>query len=357
MTLATEPVLDDDLVCELIDWHFGPRTGSDFWLGVATELPFDPVRDVRTRADLALFPDVSERWRSTPVRQLVPRGFLGENRYLRVFDSGGTTGSPKRIVEASFCEQTYPWLNSVLDQHAVPRDVDWLLLGPTGPHIVGYSIGGLAHHRGGMCHYVDLDSRWVKRCIRDGDFATVRRYVEHVVDQAVDVLRTQEVPVLVSTPPILEAICGHDEATRLVQSKVDTIVWAGTSTSRESLRLLDEEVFPDAKLIGMYGNTMGGVSPQRPPVASDTEPCVFQPYQPSCFIELLDPADETRLVDYGERGRVRSTLLCHDYFMPNVLERDTAIRVRPTADYPWDGVADVAPLDNGTGPTAVEGVY
>jgi hypothetical protein len=43
--------------------------------------------------------------------------------------------------------------------------------------------------------------------------------------------------------------------------------------------------------------------------------------------------------------------------MPNVLERDTAIRVRPTAEYTWDGVADVAPLDSGTGPTAVEGVY
>lgn len=357
MTLVTETALDDELVCDLMRWHFSPATGSDFWLGVAAELPFDPLRDVRNKKDLVLFPDMSERWRTTPVRELVPRGIAAENRYLRVFESGGTTGSPKRIVESSFCQQTYPWLDGVLDQHGVPRGVDWLLLGPTGPHIVGYSIGGLAHHRGGMCHYVDLDSRWVKRCIRNGDLPVVRRYVEHVVDQAVDVLHTQQIPVLVSTPPILEAICGRAEALDLVRSGVRTIIWAGTSTSRESLRLLDEEMFPEAKLIGLYGNTMGGVAPQRPRVPSDTEECVFQPYQPNCVIELLDPDDPSRLVDHGERGRVRSTVLCRDYFMPNVMERDTAIRVPPTADYPWDGVADIAPLATGTGPAVVEGVY
>ncbi|GLZ28704.1 phenazine antibiotic biosynthesis protein [Lentzea sp. NBRC 105346] len=339
--------MNDDLVQELMEWHFG-ENGSRFWR--ETVLPFDPRKDVRTVEDLRLFPDLSEHWRTTPVRDLVPAGASG---YVRVFESGGTTGSPKRIVESSFCRETYPWLSSLLNVHGTPRSGDWLLLGPTGPHIVGYSIGGLAHHRGSLCHFVDLDARWVKTCIRAGDFVTVGKYVEHVLDQAVDVLSTQDIRVLVSTPPILEAICKRPAARDLVQEKVRAIIWAGTSTSRESLRLLEEEIFPDAALIGMYGNTMGGVSLQRPRVPEDTEPCVFQTFQPNCIVELLSPDGD--LVEYGQRGRVRSTVLCRDYFMPNVMERDTALRIAPVADFPWDGVADVRPPEDG--PVVVEGVY
>ena len=40
-------------------WHFGPDTGSPFWLRVAQELDFDPRTDVRTHEDLALFPNLT----------------------------------------------------------------------------------------------------------------------------------------------------------------------------------------------------------------------------------------------------------------------------------------------------------
>jgi phenylacetate-coenzyme A ligase PaaK-like adenylate-forming protein len=347
----------DELVRRMMRWHFSAETGSRFWTRAADDLSFDPLRDVHSFTDLRRFPDLTDHWRDIPVRDLVPRGLLDGQHRLRPFESGGTTGGPKRIVESTFCQETFPWLDKVLDSHGVPRTGDWLLLGPTGPHIVGYSIGELAWHRQALCHYIDLDSRWVKRCVRDSDFPSVGRYVEHVVDQAVDVLRGQDVRVLVSTPPVLEAICRRADARELVADRVQAIIWAGTSASLESLRLLEEEIFPDAKLIGLYGNTMGGVSPQRPRRADDEQPCVFQPFQPNCQIELVDPDDENRLVEYGERGRVRGTVLCTDYFMPNVMERDTAIRVRPTPEFPWDGVADVRPLEDPSGPVIIEGVY
>jgi hypothetical protein len=347
----------DEHVRAMMAWHFDPGTGSPFWLDVAAELPFDPRRDVRTRADLALFPDLSERWRDVPVGDLVPRGLGAAELPVRVFESGGSTGRPKRIVESTFCDEIIPWLSTMFDRSGAPAGGDWLLLGPTGPHIVGHSIGVLTRYRGSRCHFVDLDSRWVKRCIRDGDLATVGRYVDHIVDQAADLITTQRLSVLVSTPPILEAICRRPELVARAAEQLRAVIWAGTSATPETLRVLAEEIFVNASLVGLYGNTMGGVAPQRPRRPGDADPCVFQPYRPSCLVDIVDPADPDRLVGYGERGRVRASVLCRDHLILNVMERDTAIRVAPSVEYPWDGLADVAPLATADAPQAVEGVY
>lgn len=49
----------DAFVRAAMDWHFNPATGSPFWLERARTLDFDPRTDVRTLADLALFPNVA----------------------------------------------------------------------------------------------------------------------------------------------------------------------------------------------------------------------------------------------------------------------------------------------------------
>ena len=58
----------------------------------------------------------------------------------------------------------------------------------------------------------------------------------------------------------------------------------------------------------------------------------------------------------GQRGRVLLVTLLEDLFLPNVLERDSAVRTGPHPWFPWDGVTDVQPftLDE---ETATEGVY
>ncbi|MEI5097539.1 hypothetical protein RB200_01315 [Streptomyces sp. PmtG] len=73
----------------------------------------------------------------------------------------------------------------------------------------------------------------------------------------------------------------------------------------------------------------------------------------------MDPANPWREVAEGERGRVRVTTLLEDLFLPNLLERDSAIRTGPHPWFPWDGVAAVRPFQDGTGTEgeAVEGVY
>ncbi|AXE84124.1 hypothetical protein C1703_03860 [Streptomyces sp. Go-475] len=61
MVRAEQSILDlphdadpdpDELVRAAMRWHFGPDTGSPFWLARAASLDFDPLSDVKTYDDL-----------------------------------------------------------------------------------------------------------------------------------------------------------------------------------------------------------------------------------------------------------------------------------------------------------------
>lgn len=358
VALQDRPEDVDEWVRMTVQWHFSPDTGSPFWLSRAAHLPFDPLTDITTRADLQRFPDLSGELSSVPVEELLPRGRM-EGPRVRVFESGGTTGAPKRIVETSSRAEALGWVSSVLDQHAgFPGrgEGHWLHIGPSGPHIVGRSIGLLAELRGAVCFYIDFDPRWVKRLVLENRGDEVARYVDHLIDESLTVLRTQRVSVVFATPPVLERICLRSSALSVFRDRVRGLVWSGTSVSAETLRLV-EELFGGAAVVGLYGNSLMGIAPQRPRLRSDDERCVFQPLCPQALVHVVDPTDVDRVVDYGERGRVRISLLTHDLFLPNVLERDGARRVSPVPGFPWDGVADVSPLRTTSQEPIAEGVY
>ena len=82
-----------------IAWHFGEDTGSPFWLRAAKTLDFDPLTDVNTFADLRLFPNLLNELRSVPVEDLIPRGYGSPPPVPQIFESGGTTGAPKRTAQ------------------------------------------------------------------------------------------------------------------------------------------------------------------------------------------------------------------------------------------------------------------
>ena len=68
----------------------------------------------------------------------------------------------------------------------------------------------LARQTGSMDPFsVDFDPRWAKR-LADGSLAR-QRYLDHVTDQALDVLEREDVGVLFTTPPALAALArAHD---------------------------------------------------------------------------------------------------------------------------------------------------
>ncbi len=101
-------------------------------------LDFDPLTEVQTFADLRRFPNLVDELRNVPVEDLIPRGYGSPAPIPRIFESGGTTGAPKRTAQLpDWIEQVTRW--QVEDFTAggfVPgRGLPCLM--PSGPHGVG----------------------------------------------------------------------------------------------------------------------------------------------------------------------------------------------------------------------------
>ena len=105
-----------------------------------------------------------------------------------------------------------------------------------------------------------------------------------------------------------------------------------------------------------YGNTLMGLGPSKPPEKEDNWAIIYYPPAPRAMIEVVDPDDPWKLVEYGTTGRTRLTTLTKEFFMPRFLERDECERERPCEKYPWDGVRNVRPFAK-LGTVVVEGVY
>lgn len=346
----------DELVRGTMTWHFSPDTGSPYWTGRLGELDFDPISDIKTFDDLRLFADVSVDWSRISADQLIPVGCRADRERFGVYESGGTTGPPKRIVDACSRRRNVEWHSTLLDQQGFPSGFgNWLHVGPTGPHIMAKNVTHLAALRGFLCHYVDLDPRWVRKCITNGWQDLFRRYIDHLIDQVRDVLTTQDIEVMSCTPPILENLATRPDVYDLIRDKIRGILWGGTSMGAETLRLFEEELFPGATVAGAYGNTMMGIAPQRPQRPGDPARCIFRPFYPYTVVEVVDPTEPASLVSDNSAGRVKITTLTRELFMPPTLERDTATRRVAVDGYPGIELSDVKPREQES--TIIEGVY
>ncbi|MFE7077314.1 phenazine antibiotic biosynthesis protein [Streptomyces sp. NPDC057620] len=347
----------DEFIQAAMDWHFSPETGSPYWLERAKKLDFDPRADVKSFDDLKLFPNIVNELRDTPAQDLVPQGYGDAPDVIGVYESGGTTGAPKRVVcLADWMDRLVAWSLVNLDAHGFPRGANWLGVTPTGPHIVGELFSRSAAAHGSLSFPVDLDPRWVKRLIAAGRTDQADAYAEHVIDQAAFVLRTQDIGVMAITPPLLERLARRDELVDLVNQKVRAIRWGGTQMDADSRYLYRTEVFPDTLLYGHYGSTMIlGIAGQRPGLGDDG-PCVFDTFSPYVTFSVVNP-ETRRTVPYGERGQVVMNHISKSLFLPNNLERDLATRIEPLPGQIGDAVADIAPVTHFEDEAVIEGVY
>jgi phenylacetate-coenzyme A ligase PaaK-like adenylate-forming protein len=337
-------------------WHFNPETGSPFWLERAAKLHFDPIADVHSYEDLARFPDVTRDLRHVPAERLLPRGYGGVEGLVGMFETGGTVGTPKRIPYfEDWARQNLAWTHAHLDAQGVPRGVHWLSTAPTGPHGVGYFARRQAAERGGICFSIDVDPRWVKKLIALESPET-DAYMDHLVLQIVQLLTNQNIGVLMITPPLLERLTRQWHLVELIRRKVKAIVWVGTHMDEVARRRYKTELFPEIVLHGTYGNTMVlGANDERPGLGPD-DPCVFDPNTPFVSLRVVDP-DTGEQVAYGQRGQVVMNHVSKSAFLPNNLERDTAIRMKPPAGQFGDSVAEVKPVHTFDDEVVIEGVY
>jgi phenylacetate-coenzyme A ligase PaaK-like adenylate-forming protein len=343
----------DAHVRDIVRFHFSPETGCPFWLDWARSAGWDPVELVQGYADLRRFPHFQDEWlRDEPNERWVPRAYADRPYYI--FETGGTTGMPKQRISWEDHWTDYEEFSNTLDEAAFPRGGNWLMLGPTGPRRLRLCIEHLAHVRGGVCYHVDLDPRWVKRLIAARDVETANRYKDHVVEQGATILKNRKVSCLFTTPKLLEAL---DEKLTVPDAGIRGVFCGGTQMTPQMVRFLVEEVLDRrAQFVPTYGNTLMGLACSKPLTAADNWSITYYAPQPRAVLRVVDPADTTRTVDYGEWGRVELTTLTREFFMPRFLERDEAMRREPYARYPWDGVGEVRPFGAMEQKT-IEGVY
>ena len=365
----------------VIALHFDPKKGSPYWLERERQLGISARRQIRSVEDLALLgPMEAEALASRPIEDFIPAALLERRTEFIVAETAGTLGRPKFAVHradefhAAFVE---PFVQAAR-RAGFPRDVNWLFIGPGGPHIIGKAARCCAQAMGAPDPFtVDFDPRWAKK-LPEGSFARTR-YLEHLQAQALQVLAAQRVGVVFSTPPVLEGLCG-----RMTPEKREEIrgIHFGGMPMSNALRKRLADMLPNAVMLSGYGNTLFGMSPELAFRAGVNTPAVrggcrqapfyrvpsgradaetgidYYPHGARLVIRVIeeDGSDEVRLgrpVPYGERGQVVVHRLDETQFIANMFERDTAVRIPPRRDavadgFVLDGIRDPQPIRSET---------
>ena len=343
----------DTHVRDIIAWHFTPETGCPYWLDWAKN-NFDPRPVVKSFADLITkFPHFQdESLRDMQPEVWVPAQFKGKP--FNIFETGGTTGMPKQRIGWNDYKVDYSEFSEKISDAHFPRNHYWLMMGPTGPRRLRLAIEHLANARGSSCYFIDLDPRFVKKVIANKQFDVARAYMDHVVDQAVTILKHRKVSGLFTTPKLLEALADKID---LYEAGIRGVFCGGTTMAPQYVRFIVEEVLEGR--IGFYptyGNTLMGLAASVPLTTEDKFSVTYYAPQPRAVLRVVKSQQTDQLVGYGEWGRVELTTMTKEFFMPRFLERDEALRRAAREPYAWDGVAEVRPF-GAMEKNIVEGVY
>ena len=348
----------DAHVRNMVQWHFDPETGCPFWLEKAAGLGFDPRQEITGFGDLHRFGPFKDEWlRGGPVQRWVPRGLAGKPVF--VFETGGTTGIPKTRVACDDFRTDYERFSETLPDEHFPRGANWLMLGPSGPRRLRLAVEHLAQHRGGICFCVDLDPRWVVKLIKKGWTEHLMAYKDHVIDQAVSLLSANhDIKCLFTTPKLLESLALRLESngTTIRKAGITGIFSGGTEFTPQWNRFAHEELLDGAYMTPTYGNTLMGLAASAPTGPHNDYKIAYYAPQPRAVLDVVDFDDPSRVVEYGETGRIKLTTLTRECFIPGFLERDEGEREMPYERCAWDGVSGVRPYRGFASSTTV-GVY
>lgn len=323
-SIRPEPVTGpDERLRAVLRLHLHPHLGSAYWLRRQAELGWDVCDRVRSIGDLRLLgPTATDDLRRWPVRDFIPRTY--HNRLDR-FVTGETAGTSGRPCATAYRDDEFeaafvtPFLR-VADACGFPRDVPWLWVGPSGPHIIGKVVRELARRTGSIDPFsVDFDPRWAKR-LADGALGR-QRYLDHVTDQAVDILDREEIGVLFTTPPALAALA--ERLSDRQREAIRGVHYGGMAVTAEEVNEF-RAVFPNAVHLAGYGNTLFGVAMELadgPRSAMD-----YYPLADRVRYEIVSwsAADAPGPLGRGVRGRVMFHRFDESCLLVNVLERDEA---------------------------------
>jgi hypothetical protein len=351
------------LIAEIIAIHFDPHAGSPYWLEQEKRLGLDAKKEITCCESFHLFgPMDTEALRTRPLLDFIPGRFHDELPSMILAETGGTTGAPIRRVyrPAEFSAAFVDSWKRAAALRGFPHGGNWLFAGPSGPHVIGQSARAMARSLGSCEPFsVDCDVRWIKRQVAGSLGFTL--YLDHVLDQAMNVIRTQQIEVLFITPPLLLALAGRmSDAQRKRIRGIHLGGMALTVADSENIR---HQLFPQAVVLPGYGNSLLGVLfehatplPNEPPTYVVDDPALwFQltPWQPRTPEE---PPDLGVTLKPGQRGRVVAHRLDPSFLLLNMVERDTACYVLPEGKKECCAVTAVEPIRPLVS-TKSEGVY
>jgi thienamycin biosynthesis protein ThnN len=334
----------DDMTNNLRDilaLHFHPEKGTPYWLGRQRQLGIDVVHEVRGIGDLwKLGPMDDQSLRGLPVEEFVPRTFLSRKHRLIIGDSAGSLGSPKI---AAFSEEDFrrafvePFVRAARAMR-FPRRENWLFVGPSGPHIIGKAARACAGRLKSMDPFaVDFDPRWAKK-MKPGSMGQ-RRYLEHVIEQALEVMHMQDIGVLFATPAVLTVL--GERMSEVQRMRIKGVHYGGLALTGELYEKFRRDIFPKAVHLSGYGNSLFGMCPEL--FSVEPRPIDYYPQGSRLVIRLIpmnDVSDQERMrqkVAYGERGQIMFHRLDQSGLIVNMCERDSAERIPPPSGLEYPG--------------------
>jgi len=326
----------DKWIRHVLSIHFDPKSGSQYWLQREKVLGVDARKDITSLKDLhKLGPMEEEDLRRYPIEYFIPKMRLENKEEFILGETAGTTGLPKvtAYLKGEFYIAFVEWFRYIAAKRGFPHGVNWLWVGPGGPHIIGKTVGLVARSMRSRDPFsIDMDPRWVKKLVPDT--LGYKRYISHIIEQALDVLRRQHIEVIYSTPPLLIKLAEEMNVDQRMQIK--GVHYGGVALDKEYLKKFKKELFPNAVHIAGYGNTLFGLCMEVE--ASPHYDLDYYPLGPRMIIQVVSTKDGIKpdknrifqYVEYGQRGQVVFHRLDESFFIPNMFERDEAIRIAPT---------------------------
>lgn len=324
-----------------------------YWLERASRLGIGGAEEIRTVDDIARFgPMDEEALRTRPVEDFIPGSCLARRTDIVVGETGGTMGRAKVTVyrEDEFNAAFVAPFIRVADHRGFPAGESWLWVGPGGPHIIGKAAAACARALSSPDPFcVDCDARWAKK-LSPGSVAA-KRYLAHIVAQSLDLIRTQRIGVIFSTPKIFDELAAH--MTEESRNAVLGLHFGGMQVQAALAGKL-EEAFPNAVFIAGYGNTLFGMCPEFKGVFTGDvdyfpmgDRIVFRTVNPDSEMSREQKLAEP--VDNSAPGQIVFSRLDESFMILNMFERDEGRLVRPGAEirdygfHAW-GIRNPCPL-------------
>lgn len=330
MTVLARPHLEKLALVhmrQVLEEHLDPIWGSAYWLERARQAGIRNASEIQSLDMLiAVFQQQTADLQCRPLLDYIPRQYHNQMHRLVIGQTGGTTGQGTwtAYLDDEFHQAFVKPFTVAATQANFPTGLNWLFAGPSGPHIIGKAAGAIARSMDSLEPFmIDFDPRWSRK-MPAGSMGA-QRYLQHVIDQAMAVIQSQEIGVIFATPPVLIGLA--DRMTPMQRSSIGGVHYGGMTISDNVRHQLQHEAFPHAVHLSGYGNTLLGCCMELS--AAYSQPMDYFPYSQRLIFEVVDKQNQP-----ASQGQVRVTRLDRSFMIVGLLERDHAAVIQPPVQAP-----------------------